>query len=352
MRVVLLHGSNDNYGASRVLLDEVRVLVGLGYDVTVAVPTDGPLRNQCAHVGAQLIVDPTLIVLRKANLRDAIGIPKLPNYAQHADLIVIWTLAMAAYIPALRIAKTRFYVSVHELQENIIGKALCALLARGSYPVVCCSKAVARWVRKEGVEAQRLYVTYPILDFEHPDREPRSKPPSPITVAVVGRLNGHKGHLDVLAALKSPVLANVPIDLRLFGGPFPGQEYAAEEIRTAAIAEDRARLMGEVPDMAEHLRDVDIVACFPTKPEPFGLVPIEAWAAGARSVGFNDGGAGEVLPSVGGIGFERGSSIANCIALVIDNWDRLPDLPNHREVSSQYSLAARRDVLNRVLDAV
>lgn len=353
MKAVLLHGSNDNYGASKVLLDEVRILVSRGFTVTVIVPTNGPLGPLCHDLGAELIVDEQLIVLRRANITDALGYPKLPTRACDADLLILWTLAMAAYIPHLRMSRIPFYVSVHELLDGLIGRALTALLKLGNFPIVCCSRAVANWIIQSGIDSRRVHVMYPIVSIAVDSVISARPAPEVLRIGVVGRLNGHKGHLEVINAVQHHLVSvGRDLELRIYGGPFPGQEGAADQIRDAAIRDTRVRMMGEVTDMEIQLQQLDLVACFPRKPEPFGLVPIEAWAAGTRTVGYLDGGAQEVIPSVGGIGFERGVSIHKCLAFVVDRYECLPPLPDSSHVLETYSECSRRNVLDQVIGAL
>lgn len=306
MKIAILHGSNDRYGATRVLCEEVNCLVRLGHDVTVFVPHAGPLAESLAHLGdrARVAIDPYLAVLRRSRLVDALRPPSLRLGVADADLVIVWTLALSAYVPILRLRKIPFYVSVHELLPGRIGGVLVrGLLARGRFPVSACSQATAGWLAGAGVAPRRLTVMSPVFSpvAELPVREPHE----PLVIAVVGRVNGHKGHLEVAQAFSSSALRDRNWKLGLFGAPFPGQEGALDRVRDAIARDDRIVYGGEAPSMASLAGTIDAVACFPSKPEPFGLVPVEAWRLGIRSVGYADGGAAEVLPLVGGIGVAR-----------------------------------------------
>ncbi|WP_160331284.1 glycosyltransferase family 4 protein [Rhodococcus ruber] len=349
MKAVIVHGSNDSYGASRVLLDEVRILSSMGYRVTVAVPSDGPLAQYCDAIGAETVVDPNLLVLRRADLRDAIRVPRIPTYARDADLVVIWTLALSAYAPLLQRAKIPLYVAVHELLAGKVGIAFGRLLAAGRYPVTCCSAAVKSWLQDCGVAEDRLYVTYPIVDSEPRQRIFRSGSQS-LKIGVVGRMNGHKGHLEMAEAISHSSLARRQLELILYGGPYPGQERFADEIRNVARKDPRITIIGEVTDVPDHLARLDLVACFPSRPEPFGLVPIEAWISGTRTIGYLDGGAAEVIPTVGGIGFPRSPGIEKFLELVLDNWAGLPPLPTAKDVLPKFSADERASTLSRVIE--
>lgn len=355
MKIAILHGSNDTYGATRVLCQEIECLVELGHEIAVFVPHDGPLAQLLAHLGerASVTVDHTLSVLRRSKPSDALRRPRLRTEVVGADLVVLWTLAMVAYAPILRRRDIRFYVSVHELLLGRLGGLVVrGFLASGRFPVCACSEATAEWLRACGVDSGRITVTSPV--FSPLQAIPTRSTHDPLTIAVVGRVNGHKGHLEVARAMRSPGLRDRDWRLLLFGAPFPGQEGALDALREAIVGDDRVQYRGEAPSLASIATEIDAVACFPSKPEPYGLVPIEAWRVGARSVGFADGGASEVLPIVGGIGIPRTADPVGDIAyalLALEELVRGPAaLPAPTLVNPYFAQVRRVQLLGRVLD--
>lgn len=364
MRIVIVHGSNDNYGASRVLLQEVACLLALGHSVHVLVPTHGPLDTAIPALGsaAQIDVQKDLAILRRSALSDALRKPRLPTIAREADLVVLWTLATAGYIPLLRLKKIRFYVAVHELLLDRKARLLFRVLLRGKFPLTACSKATANWLCSLGIRKSRISVTYPVLDHAgKPKRDVCSaaehkSPDSLFTVAVVGRINGHKGHLEVAQAFQESSMRDNNWRLILAGAPFPGQESALEDLMMVAERDSRIKYVGELASMNDLPEDVDLVAVFPSKAEPFGLVPIEAWSCGIRSIGYGDGGAAEVLPMVGAIAVSRGSSpsgeIADALVAARASWGEYPGLTNEDQVTGVLSADNRTRRLVHVLNSL
>lgn len=362
MKIIIAHGSNDTYGASRVLIHEIICLLALGHSVHVLVPSSGPLQEEVSKLGlkATISVEPNLMVLRRSRIRDVMRTPKLPPAMQDADVVVLWTLAMVGYVPLLHCARKKFYVAVHELLPDWRARLFFGLLLRGKFPLTACSEAVARWLSSLGVQRSRIEVTYPVIDINEnpPCREGAkelSEPPSGImTVAVFGRINGHKGHLEVAKAFREPSMSGAGWRLILAGGPFPGQESALEEVLTVAEADKRISYVGELTSIHELPSSVDLVAVFPSKPEPFGLVPIEAWMAGIPSIGYGDGGAAEVLPMVGGTAVRRdgteGSRVADALVAERRTWRNRPALPLVSDVAPKLSFENRVGRVARVLE--
>lgn len=287
-------------------------MVRLGHTVSVVVPSDGPLGAAVEHEdGIDLTVDKKLIVLRKSRLRDAFKIPTLPAQALNADFVVVWTLALALYVPILEIRRKKYYVAVHELLDSFTGGLLVRVfLSHSKASVTACSQAVATWLSRNGVAANRVDVVYPILEPPVPTLK---LDPSSHVIGVVGRINGHKGHIEVCKAFQSHLSHRADWRLLLAGGPYPGQEAALEDLLEVVRADDRIQYVGEVTSFTDIAQAVDVVACFPTRPEPFGLVPLEAWRYGKLAVGYADGGAREVLEIVGGIGVPRPTGDASAV---------------------------------------
>lgn len=354
MKIAIMHGSNDAYGASKVLCQEVECLVSLGHEVLVVVPQAGPLATDLAQFGAavSVVVDPSLVVLRRSKLTDLLHPLALRRDVGRADVVVLWTLALSAYIPILRLRRRRFYVSVHELLLGRVGSLLVrTLLAPGNFPLCACSEATATWLQDNGVNRDRLTVTSPV--FTAVETVPARTVHDPLTLAVVGRVNGHKGHLEVAQALQSSSLSGAKWRLLLFGAPYPGQDDALQAVLALADRDPRIEYRGEAASVAAIADEIDAVACFPSTPEPFGLVPIEAWRVGVRSVGFADGGAGEVLPVVGGLGVHRTDSPDRDItAALIGLAATLKEpslLPSPAHVNPLFSQKRRRDLIARVV---
>ncbi|SDO36521.1 Glycosyltransferase involved in cell wall bisynthesis [Cryobacterium flavum] len=362
MRIAILHGSNDTYGATRVLIQEISCLVNVGHTVVVVVPQTGPLAHEISQAGleATVIVDPGLAVLRRSNISDLLHPIRLRPEVVDADLVVIWTLALAVYIPLLRAKRKNFYVSVHELLLSRVGNLLVrALLAPGRFPICACSEATATWLERNGVARSRLTVTSPV--FEPVTTVEAQAPHDPLTIAVVGRVNGHKGHLEVVRALQSLSPETRPAcppfsaswRLLLFGAPFPGQEAALDAVLDLIAGDARIEYRGEAASVAAIAGEIDAVACFPSTPEPFGLVPVEAWRVGVRAIGFADGGAGEVLPIVGGIGVARSGAPVSDIVSALERLEQSirarTTLPTPSTVNPKFSLERRLMLLTRVV---
>jgi glycosyltransferase involved in cell wall biosynthesis len=271
----------------------------MGHSVSVTLPEEGPLTEMLVELGAQLSIEP-LSVLRRVSGAAGLRMPlRLPAASQNADVIVLWTVALAGYLPTLRARRRRVICSVHEILLGAVGRLLAAGTSVLSHSLMVNSEATRRWITGD-VPLRKAHLAYPVA----PPYEPIPRPATDtdaLQILLMGRVNGHKGHLDAVLATQGARDLGVEAEIALVGGSFPGQEHHLADL--LALIEDRpwARYGGEVADTRGFLERCDVVLVPTNRPEPFGVVALEAWAAGRRVVASNLGGLVEATTMVEGI---------------------------------------------------
>jgi len=129
-------------------------------------------------------------------------------------------------------------------------------------------------------------------------------PPGGVVVLQASRLDRTKGACLTIAALGT--LADVPgWTLWLAGGPQrPGDAAYLAELQASArrhgIA-DRVHFLGQRDDVPRVMRAADLFCQPNTAPESFGLVLVEALAAGLPVVTANHGGGAEIVTPACGV---------------------------------------------------
>jgi glycosyltransferase involved in cell wall biosynthesis len=150
------------------------------------------------------------------------------------------------------------------------------------------------------------FVVHPGIDAPAPlsesDRvELRAKfglPEARPVIGIVGRLQPSKGQHRLLIALARLRRANHPVHGLIVGGNAydlsPRYEPYLHQLANSLGISNHVTFTGQVPDAGEYVRAMDVLVNASTQ-ESFGLVFLEAMAAGLPTVAFASGGPREII---------------------------------------------------------
>lgn len=192
---------------------------------------------------------------------------------------------------------------VHEMYERRARMVpFVRLAASRARVVVCVSRAAHERLVALGVDGARCRV---VLNAPAAPWSATPRPgPHPFTgfsppLLAIGALTPLKGHAVLIAALPEVLRAHRSAGVAIVGAPLLPQDtnYRAELERTARALgiESRVRLMGFREDTADLLAQAALVVHPSLGEESFGLVPLEAMAAGRAVVATRVGGLPEVV---------------------------------------------------------
>jgi glycosyltransferase involved in cell wall biosynthesis len=136
----------------------------------------------------------------------------------------------------------------------------------------------------------------------------RSQLPSPLKIALLGRLDATKGVHILIEALRSIPDAPLRLDIYGVGQGEQGMRYE-QNLRRLAAMDERIRFHSPVPscDVITMLRNYDILAVPSQWLETGPLVILEAFAAGIPVIGSRRGGISELVrDGIDGILVEAG----------------------------------------------
>ena len=149
---------------------------------------------------------------------------------------------------------------------------------------------------------------------------------APLNALLIGRFNSWKGQAILLHAIgQLPAELRANVRVRLVGSVFGDQQHFCDQLVKLIADCGLSELVEMFPfacDPYQHYSWADVVVVTSTKPEPFGLVAIEAMAAGRAVIAANHGGLSEiVLDGVTGSLVVPGSveSLASTMASYIRN---------------------------------
>ena len=208
--------------------------------------------------------------------------PKLTADMIVSNLAVSW--ANLPLFTALRAAypKTRLVHIEHSYSErfvtlNVRNRDRFETLLRSVYAlfdhVVAVSEQQAKWMRRKNLCPQgRLTVIEPLTDLNPFVAIPDLRPGDRRIVGAIGRLDNQKGFDILIEAFRRAELPAVELHIH-------GDGASMGELKVLAGGKTNIVFKGFANDPAAAMAGCDLVA-MPSRWEPYGLVALEAMAAG------------------------------------------------------------------------
>ncbi|MBO1031376.1 glycosyltransferase [Tessaracoccus sp. SD287] len=341
-RVLVAHPSPDLYGSDRVLLDTVSALVKSAAEVTVALPSMGPLVEHLTERGATVVECPSPVI-RKSALSPAgfvklaaEGVRSILPTAQlvrrtRPDLVFVNTVTIPAWVVIPTMLGRRVVCHVHEAegrQKPLIKKVLYAPLLVAHQLVVNSRYAhdvlTGAW---PSLQRRATVIDNPVPGPAR--RSPLRESCDPPRLLFMGRISPRKGPQVAIDAVAALHRAGVPAHLTLLGATFPGYEWFEAEIRdqiATAGLDAHVSLLGFRPDVWSELDQADIVLVPSTADEPFGNTAVEAILAGRPLVVSDTSGLKEAVAGYRWAKLvppEEPDAIAEGVVEIVANWQEV-----------------------------
>lgn len=296
--LLVAHPSPDVYGSDLQLRQTVVAALEAGWEVTVTVPSAGPLVALLESDGARVVVDPRTAVLRKSALspRGLLGLAarSLRNVVAgvgvlrrtRPDALLVNTLTIPSWIVAGRVAGVPVACHVHEAEDHLPALVRRVLVAplRLADQLIMNSRATAAVVTASApaLEERGVVVHNGVPDDTTPPTPPRQRGADDVArLVVVGRLSPRKGTDVALEAVALLRARGHRVGLDLCGTAFEGYEWFVRELEERAAQPDLAGAVtfrGYVPGTRPVLDECD-VALVPSLGESFGNTAVEALLA-------------------------------------------------------------------------
>ena len=305
--VLILHSSADLYGSDLQLLTIAQGLDPERWRAVCVLPERGPLAERLNAAGTEVVVHPLAVLRRR--LANPMGAARLARSAR-ADRSRLTSLVREREIAVVH-SNTSVVLSGQAVARAVGVPHL--LHVREIYPRTPLLWPVMRrrLLRADALACISQPVREQFGDAPHarllpdglgrvpdpPDRlEARARlglPADGFVAAFVGRLSAWKGQ-DVFAAAIAQLDGAVGL---VAGDEVPGSDHAAALDRQAAVLGIGERLvrLGFTEDVGAVLGAADAVVIPSKRPEPLGLVALEAAAAGVPVVATSAGGLAEFV---------------------------------------------------------
>jgi glycosyltransferase involved in cell wall biosynthesis len=307
--ILFLHSSADLYGSDRMLLSLATGLDRDRFTPVAVLPERGELAGLLEDAGVETLVA-DLSVLRRAELGPSgvwkmlrVDLGELEALARSRDTALVHsnTSVILSGGPLANKLGVPHVLHVRELYPRVpLAWPLWRRRLLRAHRVACVSQAIA----DQFAGSNRAFVVYDGLARTPGRADPAQAraelglAPDSFVVALLGRISDWKGQ-DVLArALADPLLAEHDVVGLVAGSPWPGAEGPLRELESLAAdlgLGDRLRIVGFRDDIETVFAAADAVAVPSTRPEPFGLVALEAATAGLPVIAAAHGGLPEII---------------------------------------------------------
>ena len=332
MRICFVAHQATKEGAGRYMLDQIDFLRSAGVDVSVILPSDGPLYDAIAERGVQCraIASPwwTRATMKTPDPDAAATLLAARRMARafrewSVDVVYTQTVVVPAGAFAAVLSGLPHIWHIHEFAYNpgaiemgIAKPALARLIDLSSNIVFFNSKAVAaEW--SGALPEDKTAIVYNWVsprpddaasEIDDPVAQRLLRSDSTFVIAVVGSVVRWKRQMDAVLATIALVREGLDVAL-LVVGPAVDGSYMAElrEAAASTSASERIHFLGYTEHPHRIMRAADATVVCSDK-EPFGRVTVESMAEGTVVIGTNSGGTAEIIEDgVDGILFPTGN---------------------------------------------
>jgi len=342
-KILMLHGSSDLYGASKIFVAAVTALQNSGFGVLVVLSEDGPLVDELQKMHAEVFIQKLGILRRKyfnpAGLVNRIKtIWRAKNFLEglikNHQISHIYSNTSAVLVGAFLSRKggIKHIWHLHEILSNPkwLKKAIGKIIDRNADKVVVVSQAV--WDNWENVIApSKMKLLYngidyqPYLEVKTDIKNEMPGSEGKVLIGMIGRINHWKGQGYFLDIAELLVQKSKNVHFLMVGDAFPGSEHLVKEmlgkIKKMGL-ENQVTYLGFRKDIPQILKSLDVFVLPSILPDPFPTVILEAMASEKPVVATDHGGAQEMIQE-GQTGFlipwNNAAKGADAVSILVQN---------------------------------
>ena len=233
--ILIAHSSNDMYGASKVLISTIEILISNGFVVHVILPCNGPLNNNKIIKKVNLSIV-KLGVFRKKYF-NILGLFNrlyfilksiiiLKNYIRKnkIELVYINTSTLISPCISAFISKIPSVYHIHEIptKSKIYFKFLIWIINKFSNKVIVVSNAVKEFWLKGGLIKNKINLIYNGYNFNFSLKKTSNE--NNIIFTSISRIIPYKGHLFLIELFREILKYRNDIILQIVGDTLPSYQ--------------------------------------------------------------------------------------------------------------------------------
>ena len=310
-KIFLAHSSNDLYGASKILINIIELLISQGYKVYLFLPEKGPLHenniirkcnihivefgvfrkryfNFLGLINRLYYIIKSTLIIRSFILKNNIDLV----YTNTSTLISPTIASKLSGIPSI------FHVHEIPVSSKLYTKFLSTFFNIFSSKVISVSNSVRKYWIDHGLIKEKVITIYNGFNFDFKSEKNLSK--SQLVFCNISRIIPYKGHLFLIELFYQLSKFRKDLILNIIGDTLPEYEYYYNELKEKVIEynlKDSINFVGFKEDIKKHLYESDFFIHCPISPDPLPTVIFEAIECSLPVICTNQGGAYEILDS-------------------------------------------------------
>ena len=306
LRILAVHQGYELYGSDRTFISSLQAFRQSfpTAEIKAILPRDGLLLQELQRLGFEVELC-NLWIARKANglLGNLLLALAFPAYLfrawrmmSDASVTYINTSVVFDYALAARLTRRPSLLHIHEIPTGFARKVIRTIARLSGATLIFNSEATKEAFEPLGRQPNALILNGVPDTARSP--LPDSHDGNIIRILMIGRINDWKGQdllIEALARLPADVAART--ELRLLGSAFengPAERQLKSQIETLGLT-CSIRMEGFVEDPSEAFEWSDFIVVPSRKPEPFGLVAVEAMMHRRAVIGAGHGGLMEII---------------------------------------------------------
>jgi glycosyltransferase involved in cell wall biosynthesis len=321
LNILFVHQSADMYGSDKVLLSLVEGLDRVRFRPVVMLPCEGPLKEALQEGGIEVHVVP-LVRIGRSTL-SLVGLARLPweigqslrtmsRLLKGRKISIVHSNTLAVLSGALwaKWKRVPHIWHVHEMivHPRLVREGFPILLRLFADRVACNSNATMQLLLDLQPSLKNRSVTIwngmdrntqPNGESARLFRQEMQLSTDEVLVVLMGRINRWKGQKLLVEAAKLVRCMGIQnVRYLIVGSAPPGQIHFLDELSDAIATSGVSEHISVMTFQEDiwHIWDAADIAVVPsTEPEPFGMVALEAMAAGKPVVAAAHGGLVDIV---------------------------------------------------------
>ena len=307
--ILLVHSSNDLYGASKILITIIEILIKSGHSIHLILPEDGPLNNHKSLINVHLSII-NIGVFRKKYL-NFFGLVnrfvfiikstfQIKKYIKKNDIDLVYnntsTIISSTFAAYLNKIPTIYHIHEIPIGSKYYTKFLIKIFNLFSRKIIAVSDSTRDfWIHK-GVINNKIKVINNGFDFNFSKNKKTNK--NKVVFTNISRIIPYKGHLFLIDLFNEIFKKRNDLILQIVGDTLPFYNDYFKSLNSKLKEykiEKNITFLGFRNDIKSILDKSHFLIHTPISPDPLPTVIFEAIQSKTPVISTDNGGARDIL---------------------------------------------------------